>query len=49
MAKTFKLENTEVSALNSEGIGKAFEALARKVLKRLSDTPQPISRVPQRL
>ena len=39
----------DVAALNSEGISKAFESLARKVLKRLSSTPQPISRVPQRL
>lgn len=49
MAKTYKLENTEVSALNAENIGKAFELLARKVLKRLNSTPQTVSKIPQRL
>lgn len=49
LAKVFKLENTEVSALNSENIGKAFETLARKVLKRVSSSPQPVNKVPQRL
>lgn len=49
MGKQFKLENTEVSALNADNIGKAFETLARKVMKRLSVTPQPINKVPQRL
>ena len=37
---------TEVSALSSENIAKAFETLARKVMKRLSVSPQT-PRVPQ--
>lgn len=35
--------------MNSENIGKAFEMLARKVLKRLNSTPQVASKIPQRL
>ncbi len=49
LAKQHKLDFTEVSALNAENIGKAFEALARKVLKRLNNTPQAVNRLPQRL
>lgn len=49
MSKNFHIENTEVSALNSDNIAKAFEVLAKNVLKRMSTTPQPVSRVPQRL
>jgi hypothetical protein len=49
LAKTYKLDFTEVSALNAENIGKAFEILAKKVLKRLTTTPQNVNRLPQRL
>jgi hypothetical protein len=49
LSKQHKLEFTEVSALNAENIAKAFELLARKVLKRLNNTPQPANRLPQRL
>lgn len=49
MAKNFKLEFTQVSALSADNIGKAFDILARKVLKRISNTPQPVNRVPQKL
>jgi GTPase SAR1 family protein len=49
LAKAYKLEFTEVSALSAENIGKAFELLARKVMKRLSTTQQPPARLPQRL
>lgn len=49
LAKQHKLEFAEVSALNSENIARAFEILARKVLKRLNTTPQAVNRLPQRL
>lgn len=49
LAKQHKLEFTEVSALSAENIARAFELLARKVLKRLNTTPQPVNRLPQRL
>jgi GTPase SAR1 family protein len=49
LAKQHKLEFTEVSALSAENIGQAFEILARKVLKRINTTPQPVNRLPQRL
>ena len=39
LAKAYKLDNTEVSALNSDNIGKAFEMLAKKVMKRLNESP----------
>ena len=49
LSKAFKLEFTEVSALNAENIARAFEILARKVMKRLTVTPQSVNRLPQRL
>lgn len=50
MAKAFKLEFTEVSALSADNIGKAFELLAKRVIHRLNTTPQPVSNhLPQRL
>ena len=45
-ANSHKLEFTEVSALNAANIGKAFEMMARKVLKRISLTPQGASKLP---
>jgi hypothetical protein len=43
------LEFTEVSALNAENIGRAFELLAKRVMHRLNNAPTPVSNLPQRL
>lgn len=48
-ARQFKLDFTEVSALNAENIGKAFEVIAKKVMKRLDSTPQIATKYPQKL
>ena len=45
-ASSHKLEFTEVSALKAANIGKAFEMMARRVLKRISLTPQSASKLP---
>ena len=45
-AKNNKLEFTEVSALSASNIAEAFEIIARRVLKRLDTTSNPVQKLP---